>query len=214
MFWIKDFLFRFVKEKLGGFCRIPCDKKSLAELQFKAEPALQRCLSQGFQSVLPEEEFLILLNIHIINWGEPSFPSISMASTCRTWKMIWVEFISALPEKWLHNPFLGGQCLTLMTLLVILPLIPPLSPLFCPFLGSTTAPFLPCSVSLCKGQAFYDDWELPRQSWVTFLKSVGCFLEINCIKGKLLTPNTVKNCCMWDWVRSCSCSPELGVRVI
>lgn len=58
--------------------------ESLAEFQFKAKPALQRCLSQGFQSVLPEEEFLILLNIHIIKWGEPSFPSISMASTART----------------------------------------------------------------------------------------------------------------------------------
>lgn len=92
VFWIEHGLFRLVwLHSWSSFCcSIPCDGKSLGEEQFKA--ALQRWLSEGFQSVLSKKEFLILLNIHILTWGEPSFPSISVASTCKDMKneLNWV----------------------------------------------------------------------------------------------------------------------------
>lgn len=116
-----------------------------------------------------------------------------MASTCRTWKIIWIEFISDLPEKWLHNRFLAGEYLTLMTLLVILPLILKLSPLLLSLpMVSKTAHFLPFSAYICMDirllHLLPDDWEFPRQSQLTFLKSLGCFLEVKCVKRKLLNP--------------------------
>lgn len=165
-----------------------------------------------FQSVLPKKEFLILLNIHITNWGEPSFPSISVASTCRTWKITWIEFLSDLPEKWVHNRFLAGEYLTLMTLLVILPLVLTLSPLFLSLpMVSERAHFLPFSAHICKYISLLhllpDDWEFPRQSWVTFLKSMGCFLEIKYVKWKLLNPKYCRAVSKLVWARQPT-SPE------
>lgn len=208
-FWYSGKKNMFQFEWLFGYssfcCSKPWDQKSLGELQFKAKTALQRRLSQVFQSVLPKEEFLILLNIHIINGGEPSFPSISVASTYRTWKIIWIEFTSDLPEKWLHNRFLAGEYLTLMTLLVILPLTLTLSPLFLSLpVVSKAAHFLPFSNS-----RYVNMWAFHTASWwlrisqtnpVTFLKSRGMFLTSTLHQIRILKPK------LQPWIMA----PETG----